>query len=48
MTSWQVLHQAAEEAVIGISGHYGDHLESPPAIAAAHYTLAGFYTYHHR
>jgi hypothetical protein len=46
------LHRAAEEAVEGIQAHYA--AEPPPGggqpanTAAAHYTLAGFYTYHHR
>ena len=48
LTSTFTPTQAAEQAVIGISRHYSDLLEEPPAIAAAHYTLAGFYTYHHR
>ena len=46
------LHRAAEEAVAGIEAHYA--AEPPPGggqpanTAAAHYTIAGFYTYHHR
>ena len=44
----RLLHHAAEEAVLGIAQHYCAELEQPPTIAAAHYTLAGFYTYHHR
>ena len=39
--------QAADGALKGIEQHYAD-VEPPPAIAGAHYTLAGFYTYHHR
>ena len=46
------LHHAAEQAVEGIEAHYA--AEPPPGggqpanTAAAHYTIAGFYTYHHR
>ena len=46
------LHRAAEQAVEGIEAHYA--AEPPPGggqpanTAAAHYTIAGFYTYHHR
>ena len=46
------LHRAAEEAVAGIEAHYAaepPHGGGQPAnTAAAHYTIAGFYTYHHR
>ena len=34
--------------VAGLYEHYRDSIDPPPATAAAHYTLAGFYTYHHR
>ncbi|KAL1503319.1 hypothetical protein AB1Y20_011371 [Prymnesium parvum] len=44
----RLLHEAAMQAVDGIRRHYGEGAEESPAIAAAHYTLAGFYTYHHR
>jgi len=48
----RALHRAAEQAVEGIEAHYA--AEPPPGggqpanTAAAHYTIAGFYTYHHR
>ena len=43
--------QAAERAIGGITecyatGELDEEPESSPAVAAAHYTIAGFYTYH--
>ena len=32
----------------GISAAFRSQREQTPTTAAAHYTLAGFYTYHHR
>lgn len=42
------LHASAEEAVVGMQEAHRTEMEQPPETAAAHYTLAGFYTYHHR
>lgn len=42
------LLQDAEQAVRGLQDTHRHEMEQPPATAAAHYTLAGFYTYHHR
>lgn len=32
----------------GLKDHHRNAMEQPPETAAAHYTIAGFYTYHHR
>jgi len=42
------LLEAAETAVRGLQEHHRSAMVQPPDTAAAHYTLAGFYTYHHR
>ena len=44
----RVLLESAQQAVVGLQDHYRGQMDQPPATAAAHYTLAGFYTYHHR
>ena len=43
----ELLH-SAQEAVGGLQAIHGGPKTQAPAVAAAHYTLAGFYTYHHR
>ena len=42
------LLEAAEEAVQGLGDMHRSTRDQPPTTAAAHYTIAGFYTYHHR
>jgi hypothetical protein len=42
------LLEAAKAAVDGLSALHRRSQQQPPATAAAHYTLAGFYTYHHK
>ena len=42
------LREAAEEAVDGLTEYHRWESTQPPETAAAHYTLAGFFTYHHR
>lgn len=42
------LRTEAEAAVAGLTKYHKSKRHQPPATAAAHYTLAGFYTYHHR
>lgn len=42
------LLQAAEQAVAGLGEAHRSTRDQPPASAAAHYTIAGFYTYHHK
>ena len=44
----KLLLEAAEAAVVGLTRHHAHRKHQPPATAAAHYTLAGFYTYHHK
>lgn len=39
---------AAQTAVEGLTAQHKHRTHQPPATAAAHYTLAGFYTYHHK
>ena len=44
----KLLLESAQTAVDGLRAHYRRAPAQPPETAAAHYTLAGFYTYHHR
>lgn len=47
-TVLQELLSAAEQAVSGLAAMHRSPRDQPPSTAAAHYTIAGFYTYHHR